>query len=102
MWTKFKHWLIKKLDGYVAPCSKCNKYQKVLLQADRSIEKLVGIVDINAHPWFDNTPKEKRIEIGKMYVIEQVRKLLIDNDYVKYELGDDGILRGTLMVVKQV
>lgn len=102
MWTKFKHWLIRKLGGYVAPCSKCNKYQKTLLQVDRHAKKLVGLVDINAHPWFDNVPEEKRIEIGKIYVIEQMRKLLIDNDYIKYEYGDDGILCGTLMVVKPV
>ena len=101
MWTKFKYWLIRKLGGYVAPCNKCNKYQKTLLQVNRHAEKLVGLVDINAHSWFDNAPEETRIEIGKSYVIEQMRKLLIDNDYIKYEYEDDGILRGTLMVVKQ-
>ena len=101
MWNKFKHCLIRKLGGYVAPCIKCNEYKKTLLQVDRHAEKLVGLVDINAHPWFDNAPEEKRIKIGKIYVIEQMRKLLIDNDYIKYEYGDDGILCGTLMVVKQ-
>ena len=101
MWTKFKHWLIRKLGGCVASCIKCNEYKKTLLQVDRHAEKLVGLVDINAHSWFDNAPEETRIEIGKIYVIEQMRKLLIDNDYIKYEYGDDGILCGTLMVVKQ-
>ena len=28
MWNKFKHWLIRKFGGYVAPCIKCNEYKK--------------------------------------------------------------------------
>lgn len=101
MWNKFKYWLIEKLGGYVAPCARCNEYKTALLQIDRGAAKLTTLVDINAHPWFDNTPEKKRIEIGKIYVLDQMRKLLKDSDFIKYEYKEDRILCGTLIVCRQ-
>ena len=40
MWTKFKHWLIRKLGGYVAPCSNCAKYITTIIQTQKPIEKI--------------------------------------------------------------
>lgn len=102
MWTKFKHWLIRKLGGYVAPCIKCNEYKRILLQIDGKIVELSELVDINDRNWFNDLTKEERIERGKDYIFESICDFLSDSNNVKYELQDDGFLRGALMVVKPV
>lgn len=102
MWTKFKHWLIKKLGGCVAPCAKCNEYEATPLQINRKTVSLSGLVDLNDPNWFNDMSKEERIEHGKDYIFKSMCDFLSDSNNIKYELGDDGILRGTLMVVRQV
>lgn len=102
MWTKFKHWLIRKLGGYVAPCSKCSEYKRTLLHIDRKIVELSGGVDINDRNWVNGLTKEERIEHGKDYIFESICDFLSESNNVKYELQDDGFLRGALMVVKPV
>lgn len=102
MWTKFKHWLIRKLGGYVAPCSKCSKYERTLFQIDRKIVELSGGVDINDRNWVNSLTKEERIERGKDYIFKSICDFLSDSNNIKYELKNDGFLRGTLMVVKPV
>lgn len=103
MWIKFKHWLIRKLGGYVAPCIKCNEYKRTLLQIDRQIVELSGLVNLNYLNWVVNDlTKEELIERGKDDIFETICDFLSDSNNIKYELKDDGFLRGTLMVVKQV
>ena len=101
MWTKFKHWLIRKLGGYVAPCIKCSEYKRTLLQIDRQIVELSGVVDINDRNLVNDLTKEERIEHGKDYIFESICDFLSDSNNIKYELKNDGFLRGTLMVVRQ-
>lgn len=102
MWTKFKHWLIRKLGGCVAPCIKCNEYKRTLFQIDRKIVKLSGAVDINDRNWANDLTKEERIERGKDYIFKSICDFLSDSNNIKYELKNDGFLRGTLMVVKPI
>lgn len=102
MWIKFKHWLIKKLGGYIAPCSKCSEYKRTLIQIDRKIIELSALVNLNDKNWFNGMSKEERIKYGKDYIFESICDFLSDSNNIKYELGDDEFLRGTLMVVKPV
>lgn len=102
MWNKFKHWLIRKLGGCVSPCIKCSEYKRTLLQIDRKIVELSGLVDINDRNWANGLTKEERIERGKDDIFETICDFLRDSNNIKYELQDGGILRGTLMVVKPV
>lgn len=101
MWTKFKHWLIRKLGGCVAPCCKCGEYKRTLLQIDRKIVDLSGLVDINDRNWANGLTKKERIERGKDYIFKSICDFLSDSNNIKYELKNDGFLRGTLMVVRQ-
>lgn len=102
MWTKFKHWLIRKLGGCVAPCIKCNEYKRTLFQIDRKIVELSWAVDINDRNWANDLTREERIERGKDYIFKSICDFLSDSNNIKYELKNDGFLRGTLMVVKPV
>ena len=102
MCTKFKRWLIRKLGGYVAPCIKCNEYKANLVQIDTKPVTLSCLVNLNDPNWLNGMPKEKRIECGKDYIFESICDFLSDSNNIKYELGDDGILRGTLMVMRPV
>ena len=103
MWTKFKHWLIKKLGGYVALCRKCAKYTTTIIQTQKPIEKIEEWLDMNQYKYmgymgYDYTNNQP---IAKTDVERKIFRHLAMGDYIKYEYGDDGILRGTLMVVKQ-
>lgn len=102
MWTKFKHWLIRKLGGHIAPCIKCSEYKRTLLQIDRKIVELSELVDINDRNCVNELTKEERIERGKDYIFKSICDFLSDSNNIKYELKNDGFLRGTLMVVKPV
>ena len=101
MWTKFKRWLIRKLGGCVAPCIKCTKYTQTIIQTQKPIEKIEEWIDMNRYKYmaYDYTNSQP---MAKTDVEQQIFRHLAMGDYIKYEYGDDGILRGTLMVVKQV
>lgn len=101
MWTKFKRWLIKKLGGYVAPCSKCAKYTTTIIQTQRPIEKIEEWFDMNQYKYMGYDYKNNQ-PIAKTNIERNIFRHLAMGDYIKYEYGDDGILRGTLMVVKPV
>ena len=101
MWTKFKHWMIRKLGGHVASCSNCAKYTQTIIQTQRPIEKIEAWLDMNQYKYMGYDCKNSQ-PIAKTYVEQKIFKHLEMGDYIKYEYGDDGILRGTLMVVKQV
>lgn len=99
MWTKFKHWLIRKLGGYVAPCIKCPRYTQTLIKTMRPINTLQAIYCVDV---VNNIDPNIQMGIAKGYIFNEIVTGIKDSDYIKYELGDDRILRGTLMVVKQV
>lgn len=99
MWTKFKHWLIKKLGGHVAPCSECAKYKQTLIKITRPVDT------IRSQYWVDSVrhiDPEVSMALAEQYVFDDLMEGLKDDNCIKYELGDDGFLRGTLMVVKQI
>ena len=100
MWTKFKHWLIRKLGGYVAPCNNCAKYTQTIIQTQKPIEKIEEWLDMNEYKYMGYDYKNSQ-PIAKTDVERRIFRHLVMGDYIKYEYGDDGILRGTLMVVKQ-
>ena len=100
MWIKFKCWLIKKLGGYVSQCTKCKQYTQTIIQTHRPIEKLEAWCDMNIYKYMgydyaNNQP------YAKTEVEQKIFRHLTMGDYIKWEYGDDGFLRGTLMVVKQ-
>lgn len=99
MWTKFKHWLIRKLGGYVAPCIKCNEYKNTLIEITRTVEtkRCLYIMDDD-----DYVSMNTQMDIAKMRIADEFAQTLNDAGYIKYEYGDDRILHGTLMVVKPV
>lgn len=99
MWTKFKHWLIRKLGGYIAPCSKCNEYKNTLIEITRPVEtKRCSYVMYDANYVSTNT----QMDIAKMRIANEFAQALNSEGYIKYEYKDDETLRGTLMVVKPV
>lgn len=99
MWTKFKHWLIRKLGGYIAPCIKCNEYKNTLIEITRPIEKkrCLYVMDDSNY-----VSMNTQMDIAKMRIADKFAQALNSEGYIKYEYGDDGILRGTLMVVRPV
>lgn len=101
MWIKFKHWLIRKLGGYVSPCSKCKQYTQTIIQIHRPIEKLEALFDMNIYKYmgYDYTNNQP---YAKTEVEQKIFRHLAMGDYIKWEYGDDGILCGTLMVVRPV
>ena len=101
MWTKFKRWLIKKLGGYVAPCSHCAQYTQTIIQTQKPIEKIEAWFDMNQYTYMGYDYKNSQ-PIAKTDVEQRIFKHLAMGNYIKYEYEDDGILRGTLMVVRQL
>ena len=99
MWIKFKHWLIRKLGGHVAPCIKCNEYKNTLIEITRPVEtkRCLYIMDDD-----DYVSMNTQMDIAKMRIADEFAQTLNDEGYIKYECGDDRILHGTLMVVKPV
>lgn len=99
MWTKFKHWLIRKLGGYVAPRIKCNEYKRTLIKVIRPVEM------IRSQYWVDSIEHidpQVSMELAKAHIFNDLMKGIKDRNYIKYEYDDDEILRGTLMVVRPV
>lgn len=99
MWTKFKCWLIRKLGGCVAPCIKCNEYKRTLIEITRPVEM------IRSQYWVDSIghiDPQVSIELAKAHIFNDLMEGIKDGNCIKYEYEDDGILRGTLMVVKPV
>lgn len=99
MWTKFKHWLIRKLGGHVGLCAKCNKYKQTLIKTTRPIET------IRSQCWVDSVrhiDPEASMALAEQYVFDDLMRGLKDGNYIKYEYEDDRILHGTLMVVRPV
>ena len=101
MWIKFKHWLIRKLGGYVAPCSNCAKYTQTIIQTQKPIEKIEEWLNINEYKYMGYDCKNSQ-PIAQTDVERRIFKHLAMGDYIKYEYEDDGTLRGTLMVVRPV
>lgn len=101
MWAKFKRWLIRKLGGYVAPCYDCVKYTQTIIQTQKPIEKIEEWLDMNQYKYmgYDYTNSQP---IAKTDLEQKIFRHLAMGDYIKYEYEDDGILRGTLMVVRLV
>lgn len=99
MWTKFKHWLIRKLGGYVAPCSKCNECKRTLIEVTRPVEM------IRSQYWVDSIEHidpQVSMELAKAHILNDLIEGIKDRNYIKYEYDNDEILRGTLMVVRPV
>lgn len=101
MWTKFKRWLIKRLGGYVAPNDKYQQYTQTIIQTHRPLEKLEAWFDMNTYKYMgydyaNNQP------YAKTEVEQEIFRHLTMGDYIKWEYEDDGILRGTLMVVRPI
>ena len=98
MWTKFKRWLIRKLGGHIAPCIKCNEYKRTLIEITRPVEMIRSQYCVDAIRYID---PQVSIELAKSHIFNDLIEGIKDRNYIKYEYGDDGILRGTLMVVRQ-
>lgn len=99
MWTRFKHWLIRKLGGYVAPCIKCNEYKRTLIEVTRPVEM------IRSQYWVDSIEHidpQVSMELAKAHILNDLIEGIKDRNYIKYEYKDDGILYGTLTVVRTV
>lgn len=99
MWTKFKCWMIRKLGGYVAPCIKCNEYKRTLIEITRPVEM------IRSQYWVDSIEHidpQVSMELAKAHIFNDLTEGIKDRNYIKYEYKDDGILYGTLMVVRPV
>ena len=99
MWTKFKYWLIRKLGGYIAPCIKCNEYKRTLIEITRPVEMIRSQYCVDSIGHID---PQVSIELAKAHIFNDLMEGIKDRNYIKYEYEDDGILRGTLMVVKPV
>lgn len=98
MWTKFKRWLIRKLGGYIAPCIKCNEYKNLLIEVARPVEMIRSQYCVDAIGHID---PQVSIELAKAHIFNDLMEGIKDGNYIKYEYGDDKILRGTLMVIRQ-
>ena len=99
MWTKFKHWLIRKLGGHVAPCIKCNEYKRTLIEITRPVEMIRSQYCVDSIRHID---QQVSIELAKAHIFNDLMEVIKDGNCIKYEYEDDGILRGTLMVVKPI
>lgn len=99
MWIKFKHWLIRKLGGYIAPCIKCNEYKRTLIEIIRPVEMIRSQYCVDS---IEHIGPQVSIELAKTHIFNDLMEGIKDRNCTKYEYGDDGFLRGTLMVVKPV
>lgn len=99
MWTKFKYWLIRKLDGCVAPCIKCNEYKRTLIEIARPVEMIRSQYCVDS---IEHIDPQVSIELAKAHIFNDLMEGIKDRNYIKYEYEDDGILRGTLIVVKPI
>ena len=97
MWTKFKHWLIRKLGGYVAPCIKCNEYKNTLIEITRPVETIMVMYRIDDPIWVNRDYAHDVIEHAIMY---DIGSRVMHGDYMKFT-EHDGCIYGDLKVVKQ-
>lgn len=97
MWTKFKRWLIRKLDGFVAPCIKCNEYKNTLIEITLSVETIRVMYRIDDLTWVNRDDAHDVIEKTILY---DIGSRIMRGDYIKLT-EHDGCIYGTLMVVRQ-
>jgi hypothetical protein len=97
MWTRFKHWLIRKLGGCVAPCdiSCFNKYN--LDVSTYPIETIRIMYRIDDPIWVDCDDAHDVIEKAILY---DIGSRIMHGDYIKLT-EHDGCIYGDLKVVKQ-
>lgn len=97
MWIKFKHWLIRKLGGYIAPCIKCNEYKRTLIEITRSVETIRAMYRIDDPTWVNRDDAHDVIENAILY---DIGSRVMHGDYIKLT-EHDGCIYGDLKVVKQ-
>ena len=98
MWTKFKHWLIRKLGGFVVPCdTSCfNKYNlDVTTYPIETIRAMYRIDD----PRLVN--RDDAHDVIKNAIMYDIGSRVIHDDYIKFT-EHDGCIYGSLKVVRQV
>ena len=97
MWTKFKHWLIRKLGGYVAPCdASCfNKYN--LDASTYPIETIRAMHRIDDPIWVNRDDAHDATEHAILY---DIGSRVMHGDYIKLT-EQDGCIYGDLKVIKQ-
>lgn len=97
MWTKFKHWLIRKLGGYVAPCYQCNNYKNLFKVIEMPVETISSMWRVDDPTWPNFSEK---YNIVRRSVVYDIADQVIKGDYIKLE-ENDGCIYGELKVVKQ-
>lgn len=95
MWTKFKHWLIRKLGGYVAP-SCFDKYN--LNVSTYPIETIKVMYRIDDPMWINRDDAHYVIENAIRY---DIGSRVMHSDYIKLT-EHDGCIYGSLKMVRQV
>lgn len=98
MWTKFKHWLIRKLGGYVTPCIKCNEYKNTLIKITSPVETIRAMYRIDDLTWVNRDDAHDVIENAILY---DIGSRIMHGDYIKLT-EHDGCIYGSLKVVKPV
>ena len=98
MWTKFKHWIIRKLGGYVAPCIKCNEYKNTLIEITRPVETISVMYRIDDPIWVNRNDAHDVIKNAIRY---DIGSRVMHGDYIKFT-EHDGCIYGSLKVVRQV
>ena len=98
MWTKFKHWLIRKLGGYVAPCVKCNEYKNTLIEITRPVETIRAMYRIDDPIWVN---RDDAHDVIKNAIRYDIGSSVMHGDYIKFT-EHDGCIYGSLKVVRQV
>ena len=87
------------MGGCVAPCIKCNEYKQTLIEITRPVEM------IRSQYWVDSiehVDQQVSMELAKAHIFNDLMENIKDGNCIKYEYKDDGILYGTLMVVRLV
>lgn len=97
MWTKFKHWLIRKLGGCVAPCIKCNEYKNTFIEITRPVETIRVMYRIDDPTWVNRDDAHDVIENAILY---DIGSRVMHGDYIKLT-EHDGCIYGSLKVVRQ-
>ena len=98
MWTKFKHWLIRKLGEYIAPCdTSCfNKYN--LDVSTYPIETIMVMYRIDDPIWVN---RDDARDVIKNAIRYDIGSRVMHGDYMKFT-EHDGCIYGSLKVVRQV
>ena len=97
MCTKFKHWLIRKLGGYIAPCdiSCFNKYN--LDVSTYPVETIRAMYRIDDPIWVN---RDDAHDVIKNAIRYDIGSSVMHDDYIKFT-EHDGCIYGDLKVVKQ-